>query len=119
MFLIARVLSERLSPGTYENRSLAALVGIYCVALAASIILVEIGLPVVIDLLVKAALAPLLFSFLFIFRIATLAEMRAALRRPKHRRPLTETDEAEMAARQVEEVASMTDDTGFAPDNRP
>ncbi len=45
--------------------------------------------------------------------------MRAILRRPKRHRPMTETDEAEIAARQTEEVASMTDDTGFAPDNRP
>ena len=102
----------------YENRNLAVLVAIYGVALAASIGLVEVRLPVVIDLLVKAALAPFLFGILFIFRVATLAEMRAALRRPKRRRPLTESDEAEMAARQAEEVAGMTDDTGFAPDNR-
>jgi hypothetical protein len=45
--------------------------------------------------------------------------MRAILRRSKRHRPMTETDQAEIAARRTEEVASMTDDTGFAPDNRP
>jgi O-antigen/teichoic acid export membrane protein len=119
MFLIARVLSERLSPGTYENRSLVVLIGTYCIALAASIALVEIALPTIVDLLIKAALVPLLFALLLLFRIATPSEMRAVLRRPKRRHPMTESDEAEIAARQAEEVASMTDDTGFAPDNRP
>jgi O-antigen/teichoic acid export membrane protein len=119
MFLIARVLSERLSPGIYENRSLIVLIGTYCISLAAAIVLVEIGLPIVIDLLIKAALVPLLFALLFLFRIATPAEVRAMLRRPKRRRPMTESDEAEIAARQTAEVAASTDDTGFAPDNRP
>jgi len=119
MFLLARLLAARLSPGTYETRSLIVLIATYCIALAASIGLIEVGLPIVIDLLVKASLVPVLFALLLLFRVATPAEMRAVLHRPTRRRPMSERDEAEIAARQVEEVASMTDDTGFAPDNRP
>jgi O-antigen/teichoic acid export membrane protein len=119
MFLIARLLAARLSPGAYETRSLVVLIATYCIALAASIGLIEVGLPIVIDLLVKASLVPVLFALLLLFRVATPAEMRAVLHRPTRRRPMSERDEAEIAARQVEEVASMTDDTGFAPDNRP
>ena len=119
MFAIARVLSERLDPGTYENRNLAVLIGTYIISLAASIVLVEIHLPIVLDLLVKAVLVLFLFFLLIVFRVATPTEMRAILHRSKRRRPMTADEEGEIAARQAEEVASMTDDTGFAPDNRP
>ena len=60
-----------------------------------------------------------LFFLLIVFRVATPTEMRAILHRSKRRRPMTADEEGEIAARQAEEVASMTDDTGFAPDNRP
>jgi len=120
MFLIARVISERLDQGIYENRNLVVLIGTYAISLAASLALIQVHLPIVIDLLVKAALLPFLIAILVLFKVTTIAEMRSALRRPKRRRrPLDESDEAQLAAREAEEVAASTDDTGFSPDNRP
>ena len=118
MFLIARLLSERLDPGIYENRNLAVLITTYAISLAASIGLIEVHLPIVIDLLVKAALLPLLIGILIVFKVTTIAELRGALRRPGRKRPLPEDDEADLAARAAEETAASTDDTGFSPDNR-
>ena len=117
MFVIARMLSQRLEPGIYENRNLLVLIATYGISLVAAIGLIEVHLSISIDLLVKAALLPFLIGILILFKVTTIAEMRGALRRPK-RRSLEESDEAELAARKAEEVAASTDDTGFSPDNR-
>ncbi len=117
MFVIARVLSQRLEPGIYENRNLLVLIATYGVSLVAAIGPIEVHLSIPIDLLVKAVLLPFLIGILILFKVTTIAEMHGALRRPK-RRSLEESDEAELAARKAEEVAAATDDTGFSPDNR-
>jgi len=119
MFLLTRYLSNRLMPNIYENRQLAILVGIYAVSLGASMALVYAHPPLMLDLLLRTALIPGILSLLVVFRLASVNELRSVFKR-RGRRPTAapRVEDREEQERRAETIGSLSDDTGFAPDDR-
>ena len=120
MAAAARIVCARLKRGSFEDRKLAALVAIYLAAMAAALVLHEIGLTVWVDILVKLAILPAFFVLLVVTRVTTYRELVDFVRRrPARSEKATtlEEDEAQLE-REAEETGHAPDDTGFMPDNR-
>ena len=118
MALTAHAISVRVKPGVYQDRMLVALVGIYLLALAATIALMNVSLNVWLDIAVKMAVVPLFFGLLLLFRFMTIAEVRAFLRRKPARVTRTMEEEEVAAELNAEQVGSSPDATGAFPDNQ-
>ncbi len=116
----AYYIANRLRSGVFEHGKLAALVGVYSVALALGIAFVAIGLNLWLDIAIKIAILPLFFALLLVSRVTTIAELRAVLRRSGKRGqgPPKLDDEVSALEREQEEIGSSSDSTGVLPDNR-
>jgi O-antigen/teichoic acid export membrane protein len=119
MAALARVISNRLRPGIYEDRNLALLIGIYSLSLAAAIVLVNLQLPIWLDLIAKVAIAPPILALIFVCRIATVDEVRAFVKRreKRGRRRPSAGEQATEAERTAGEIGTTSDDTGVLPDD--
>ena len=115
----ARALRSGSTRASTRTATWSVLIATYGISLAASIGLIEVHLPIVIDLLIKAALLPVLIGILILFKVTTIAEMRGALRRPRRRARFPRATRPSSRHARPKRSAASTDDTGFSPDNRP
>jgi len=120
MAITARIMCSRLKRANFENAKLAALVVIYLLAMAAALVLVNLGLALWVDIAIKVALFPVFLGLLLVLRVTTLRDLMSFLKRrpPRPKKTATlEEEEAELE-RAAEESGHAPDDTGFNPDNQ-
>lgn len=120
MAAIAYCLANKLRPGVFEHSKLAVLVGIYAISLTTSIALVEIRLPLWMDIAIKLAVVLFLFWLMLVFRLASIAELRSFIERRHRRTPITEESEEELAVEQTrlaEEIGDSVNGSSMPPEN--
>lgn len=123
MALVARFAAERFSPGAFEDGRLARLIGVFLLALAASMGIVKMGLPLIADIAIKVPVLLALIALLVVARVVTVDELRSVvdrLRTRKKRAPqplVADEHAAEQAASEAGVSGHTTDDTGFDADD--
>lgn len=117
MALVARIVTNRLRPGAYEDGKLLTLVGLYAVAFGATIAMLHVHLSLTLDVLVKFAFMVPIFIMFFVLRLISFAEVRGFLKRRRGRRAASEEEEAAIKRRDAEHTGNTSDDTGMLPDD--
>lgn len=122
MAIVARILSQRVQRGIYEDRKLVLLVAIYLVSMALSALLVSYKLPILLDLAIKTVLIPANLALIVVLRVARVSELKAVLRRRRAPRKGrggsgAAADQIAEEARRAEEVSTSTDDLGGSADD--
>lgn len=101
MAIIARYLTGKLFPGSFEDRRLAALVVIFFAVFAANLVLQSLGLPLAVLLALKMALLAVSLGAFVAFGVVTPTEVRQVrdviARRKRHKRSSEETASLQVA----------------------
>jgi O-antigen/teichoic acid export membrane protein len=118
MAVVARYLTGRLYPGSFENRRMAALVAIFFVVFAANLALQSAGLPLAVLLALKVGLLAASLGAFVLFGVITVGELRQVLDLVEKRRRRNRTVD-ETAALQAQEAEGMAaEDSDFEGDGQ-
>lgn len=112
MAIIARYLTGRLFPGSFEDGRLAALVGIFFAVFAANLVLQSLSMPIALLLAFKVLLFVAALGAFVLFRVITPSEVRQVLdlvaRRKHHKRSAEQT--ASLQAQEAEGIVAEESD---------